>query len=239
MKPLSIIIPCYNEGKDIENRLAKLKDYLNLNRIDAEIICVSDGSKDDTLEKLKGVDGVTAYGYENNLGKGGAVRYGVERANGEYCLFMDADLSTDLKAISDIMPLFREFDFIIGSRHERGSEIVKKQPLKRVFIGWCCRQIVGYKFKFRYKDTQCGFKAIKTSLAKEIAKRQIINGFAFDVEYLYIAKLNGVKVKEIPVVWADDRSSTVMPIKSSVAFFKDLGKIKKNAENYRFVSDKI
>ena len=85
-----------------------------------------------------------------------------------------------------------------------------------------------------YSDTQCGFKCIESKLAKEIVKRQIINGFAFDVEYLYIAKLNGEKTYEIPVIWRDDRGSTVSPFKSSMKFLKDMKVVKKNKKNYLF-----
>ncbi|MBO4323250.1 MAG: glycosyltransferase [Clostridia bacterium] len=231
---ISIIIPCYNEGESIKEHVKVVKDYLAANNIDAEIICVSDGSKDDTFKIIKEIDGIIPTGYEVNRGKGGAVKFGVEQAKGDYCLFMDADLSTDLKAVSDVLPYLGDYDIIIGSRHSEGSDIAKKQPLKRQFIGWCCRKIVAYKFKIKHKDTQCGFKAIKTSVAKEMAKRQIIDGFAFDVEYLYMAKLNGLKVKEIPVKWTDDRGSTVSPVKSSLRFMKDLGRIKKNKKAYLF-----
>ena len=231
---LSIIIPCYNEGKNVKPRIEEVKRYLSDKNIGAEIICVSDGSADDTFSILQSISGIISVGYDKNRGKGGAVKCGIERAQGDYCLFMDADLTTDLNAISEILPLLNEYDMIIGSRHTGGSVISKKQPLKRRFIGWCCRKIVGYKFKIEYKDTQCGFKAIRTSVAKEMVKRQIINGFAFDVEYIYMAKLNGLKIKELPVKWTDDRGSTVSPFKSSVEFMKDLNRIKKNKNLYIF-----
>ena len=69
-------------------------------------------------------------------------------------------------------------------------------------------------------------------MARLLIEKQQIDDFAFDVEYLYIAKLNKKRIKEIPVVWENDRSSTVSPFKSSVKFFKDLKIIKKNKENY-------
>ena len=109
-----------------------------------------------------------------------------------------------------------------------------KQPAKRRLIGWICRKLVNSKFHFHYTDTQCGFKCIESCFAKKMVEKQIINGFAFDVEYLYIAKLNGIKVKEIPVIWSDDRGSTVSPLRSSIKFFKDMKIIKKNKKNYLF-----
>lgn len=231
---LSVIIPCYNESKDIVRNSATVLQKLSSLNIDYELLIVNDGSKDNTKDVLSLIKGITPLSYEPNRGKGGAVKYGIENSNGDYCLFMDADLSTDLSAIDTLLPLLNNYDMIIGSRHLKDSKIPVKQPLKRRFIGRCCRFLVNKKLKFKYMDTQCGFKCIKSDVAKQIVQKQTINGFAFDVEYLYIAKLNNASVKEIPITWRDDRGSTVSPIKSSIKFFKDLKKIKKNKRNYLF-----
>jgi len=231
---LSIIIPCYNESKDIANNVDKVKVYLNEKKIDNELILVNDGSKDNTKEVIETIPGIIPLSYDVNKGKGGAVKYGIEHATGDFILFMDADLSTDITAIEEVVKLADSNDIIIGSRHCKNSVIKKKQPALRVFIGWCCRKLVNFKFGTQFKDTQCGFKAIRTSLAKQIVSRQIINDFAFDVEYVYIAKLNQLPVYELGITWSDDRGSTVSPFKSSIKFFKDLSKIKKNKNNYFF-----
>ncbi len=231
---LSVIIPCYNEEKCIKENIEKTVNYLNtvLTPSDYEIIAVSDGSKDDTLKIIESIPSIKGIGYTPNRGKGGAVKYGIEHAYGDYVLFMDADLSTSLNSIKDVLDNMYKYDVISGSRHHKKSVIVKKQPLSRVFIGWCCRKLVNMKFHFHLSDTQCGFKAFRASFAKEMVKKQIINGFAFDVEYLYIAFLNKQTLKEIPVVWSNDEGSTVSPIKSSIRFFGDMTIIKKNKKNY-------
>ena len=120
----------------------------------------------------------------------------------------------------------------------KDSKLVQKQPLIRQFIGYMCRKLVNMKFHMHYKDTQCGFKAIKTEYAKEFANRQIINNFAFDVEYLYIARLNNLTAVEIPVIWENDLSSTVKIASSSLKFLKDMNLIKKNKSNYIFKETK-
>lgn len=231
---LSVIIPCYNEEKCIKDNVLKVDSFLSklLSKGDYEIIAVSDGSKDDTLSIIKSIKGIKGIGYTPNRGKGGAVKYGIEHASGDYVLFMDADLSTDLEAIKDVLININKYDVIIGSRHHKKSKIVKKQPLSRVFIGWCCRKLVNMKFHFHLTDTQCGFKAFKTSFAKKMIQKQTINDFAFDVEYLYIASINKQSLLEIPVVWSNDEGSTVSPVKSSIRFFKDMRLIKKNKKNY-------
>ena len=231
---LSIIIPCYNESKDIAKNTDIVKQYLLEKNIDHEIILVNDGSKDTTKEVIEAIPGVLAVSYEPNRGKGGAVKEGIEHATGDYVLFMDADLSTDINAIEKVVEQVPNCDFLIGSRHAKDSVIKKKQPVLRVFIGWCCRLLVNMLFHTKLKDTQCGFKAIRLDVAKKFAEKQLVNNFAFDVEYIYIAKLNNLSIQELGITWSDDRESTVSPFKSSVKFFKDLHFIKKNRKHYYF-----
>ena len=235
---LSIVVPCYNESKDIAKNSEIIKNYLESIKQDYELILVNDGSKDNTKEVIEAIPGVKALSYEPNRGKGGAVKYGIENATGDYVLFMDADLSTDLEAIDRFIKIAHNYDMVIGSRHAKDSVIKKKQPALRVFIGWCCRKLVNMKFHFKYKDTQCGFKAMRTDIAKKIVSKQVVNNFAFDVEYLYIAKLNNLSIYEMGVIWADDRGSTVSPLKSSIKFFKDLSFIKKHKKTYLFNEEK-
>ena len=234
----SIIIPCYNEAQDIVKNVEQVKEYLANHQIDYELILVNDGSKDNTKEVISSIPDVLALSYDVNRGKGGAIKYGIESASGDYILFMDADLSTDLSAIEKVVEFASQYDMIIGSRHAKDSVIKKKQPLLRVFIGWCCRQLVNMRFHTKLKDTQCGFKAMRIDVAKKIIEKQLIDKFAFDVEYIYIAKLNNLSMKEIGVIWSDDRTSTVSPFKSSVRFFKDIGFIKRHTNNYYFDSSK-
>lgn len=230
---LSIIIPCYNEGETVKDNITnRVIPYLKYKNIKYELIVVNDGSTDNTLEEIVSLGNVNVVSYTPNRGKGYAIKQGLIEAKGDYILFMDADLSTDLKAIEDVIQFQKDYDLIIGSRHHKASVIVKKQPLLRRFIGLGCRILVNMKFHFHFSDTQCGFKAMNKELAKLLIEKQTIDNFAFDVEYLYIAKLNKKKVKEIPVVWENDRSSTVSPLQSSIKFFKDLKLIKKNKENY-------
>ena len=231
---LSIVVPCYNESKDIAKNSEIIRNYLDTIKQDYELILVNDGSKDNTKEVIESIPGVKALSYEPNSGKGGAVKYGIENATGDYVLFMDADLSTNLEAVKRYIEIAPNYDVVIGSRHAKDSVIKKKQPALRVFIGWCCRKLVNMKFHLHFKDTQCGFKGMRTDIAKKIVAKQVVNNFAFDVEYLYIAKLNNLSIYEMGVIWADDRGSTVSPLKSSIKFFKDLSFIKKHKKTYLF-----
>ncbi len=236
---ISIIVPCYNEGLCIkENVENKVIPFLKENSIDYELILVNDGSKDNTKEVIESIEGVIPVSYSPNKGKGGAVKEGIKAATGDYILFMDADLSTNLNAILTAIDMAKEYKFVIGSRHLKDSILPQKQPLIRQFVGYACRKLVNAYFGFKYKDTQCGFKLMESHIAKDIANKQIINGFAFDVEYLYYAKLNNITIKEIPVIWVNDKSSTVKITSSSIQFLKDMKKIKNNKVNYVNKGDK-
>ena len=137
---------------------------------------------------------------------------------------MDADLSTDISAIEKVIELAPSYDLIIGSRHAKDSVIKKKQPWTRVFIGWCCRVLVKMLFHTKLKD----------DVAKKIVSKQLVNDFAFDVEYIYIARLNNLSMYELGITWSDDRGSTVNPIKSSFRFFRDIFFIRRHKKTYFF-----
>ena len=242
MKNVALIIPCYNESEDISRKVEILKKYLNDNPIDYsfDIVLVNDGSKDNTEEvinSLKKETRVHALSYTPNKGKGNAVKNGLKYALNElksdYMIFMDADLSTDLKAIKPCLDILEEgIDIALASRHDKESNIAIKQPFKRRFISKCSRIIISSMFHFKVKDTQCGFKGSNRDIVEIIINKTKMERFSFDVEYLYIAKLNKKTYKSFPVTWSDDRTSTVYPLKSSIRFFKDLFKIKRNKKSY-------
>ena len=238
MKKVGIIIPCYNESKDIKVKAEIVKEIvLLIKEYHFDIIVVNDGSKDDTEEVIKTIKDINVVSYTPNAGKGHAIKEGLKEAmdkfNDDYYIFMDADLSTDLSAIKPCLEIFEEgYDFALGSRYDKDSNIAIKQPLKRRFISKCSRIIISMMFHFKLKDTQCGFKGMNKKLAEVLVNKSLMDRFSFDVEYIYIAKLNGFTYKSFGVLWRDDRGSTVSPIKSSVRFFKDLFKIKKNKKKY-------
>ncbi len=239
MKKVSIVVPCYNEAQDIAKKSEVVKDYLKNNKdYHFDVVLVNDGSKDNTEEVIKSIEGVHAVSYHPNGGKGHAVReglrYSVDTLDSDYILFMDADLSTDLSAVEKCLSLLEEGnDFVLGSRHDKESDIRIKQPFKRRFISKCSRIIIKSMFHFKkIKDTQCGFKGMKKEVAKILVDKSKMDGFSFDVEYLYIVKLRQFSYISFPVIWSDDRGSTVSPLRSSVRFFKDLFKIKRNKKHY-------
>lgn len=237
MKKVSIILPCHNEEVDIKNTLLTLKEELSkIKDYSFEIVTVDDGSKDETALVAKSVEGIHVVSYQPNGGKGHAVReglkYSLETLNSDFMLFMDADLSTDLEVMTRFLQEMEKTPFVVASRYDKESLMPVKQPFKRRFISVCSRIIIRSMFRFGLKDTQCGFKGMNKETAKLLVEKSLIEAFAFDVEYLYILKLNKIAYKSVPVIWRDDRGSTVTIFGSSTKFFKDLFVIKKHKKDY-------
>ena len=234
---LSIVIPCYNEGNKLKENVGEVVKYVRgIIGKPFEVIIVNDGSSDSTEEVSKELEltykEVKYVGYKVNKGKGGAVKEGVKESTGEWVIFMDADLSTNLSAIRNSLRMRKDYDIIIGSRRCSDSNLIKKQGKLRQFIGKSCSKLTNMIIPLEIADTQCGFKTFKGDLIREFVKVQTINGFSFDVELLYIAKLNQCKIKEFGVVWKDDEDSRVSILNSSISFFIDLFKIRFHKNKY-------
>lgn len=233
-KEISVVVPCYNEGKNIKDTILELMVYLNTNfGGNYEIVAVNDGSKDDTsnilMELRETIPQLKVVDYGQNMGKGFAVRKGMFTAKGRYICFTDADLSTPCEEIKRAIEIMREkdIDVLIGSRSIKESNIEKKQPFYRVFMGrvfsFLANSIVPLG---GIVDTQCGFKCFTYDATKNIFSVQRMKGFSFDVEILYIARLRNYKIYEMPVTWINDEDSKVNPIVDSLKMFIDLWKIR-------------
>ncbi len=210
---LSIVIPAYNEAGKIKNTFSRLERFFSQKPYEMEYVFVDDGSSDDTLAVLRELQGsrrnIKIRVNEKNTGKGYSIRKGMLSAEGAYCLFMDADMSTSLGAFDEFEKSLGGFDIIMGSRWKEESNVKIPQP-------WC-RKIMGHVFyaivrAFLLKgitDTNCGFKCYRREAARDLFSKQRLRGWGFDVELLYIAQKRGYRIKEIPVVWGHGRDSRV------------------------------
>ncbi len=236
---LSVILPTRNQtDKLLKNLKESIIPYFDKQGIVYDILIESDGSSLEEERKLeKGLKQlplqVKHVPYEEKRGKGFAVKKAILFSDSDYVLFMDADLSTDLSVFDEIRKSLGKYDAYIGSREAKGAKILEKQTFIRRLTHFGSRMLIKMKFHLHnISDTQCGYKMFRTDIAKAMAERQIIDGFAFDVEYIYFLSLNGFTVKEIPVIWKNDADSSVSPLKASLSFYKALRLIKKNKKNY-------
>lgn len=230
---LSVIIPAYNEEKRLPKTLREIDKYLRQQSYESEIVVVSDGSTDRTVEVTKGlipeIRNLKILDFKNNQGKGFGVFQGMLAALGKYRLFTDADNSTSIDQVEKIWPEFEAgFDIVIGSRDIKGAILDPPQPFQRRLTGETFKLfrkiVIGL---WEVEDTQCGFKAFTKEVAGNIFPKCKINRFAFDPEMLIIAKKLEYKIKEIPVYWRNDLQSKVK-FKSMIKMGIDLLKIRWN-----------
>ncbi|MEK9151027.1 MAG: dolichyl-phosphate beta-glucosyltransferase [Patescibacteria group bacterium] len=212
---LSVIVPAYKEGDRIGRNLLEIDRYLKGKSYTYEIIVIVDGSPDNTAEVARNyalqIPHLRVIDNKENHGKGYVVRQGLLEARGKWRLFLDADGSTSITHLDSFSTHFdSSCDVIIGSRKIEGSFIQVHQPKHREIMGeggnWLIRIVLGL---WSYPDTQCGFKILSETAAKEIASRMVVDRFGFDFELIALALKLGFKVKQLPVRWMNEEGSTV------------------------------
>ena len=220
--PLSVVIPAYNEAARLEPTLRRVMDYLREREPAAEIVVVDDGSTDGTaaLARSVGVDWPALRVIElgENRGKGAAVRAGMVAARGAQVLFTDADLATPIDQLGRLRASLAEGnDIAIASRAVDGADVQVRQRFPRELIGRTFNWIARAAGVGAIRDTQCGFKLFTREAAHDLFGRATVDGFAFDVEVLLLAR-GSYRVAEVPVVWLHVEESKVSSLGGARAF---------------------
>jgi glycosyltransferase involved in cell wall biosynthesis len=223
-RSISIIIPAYNEEKRLPATLRTVRAWLEATSWEfAEIVVVDDGSRDATVELARNA-GARVLLNPGNRGKGYTVRHGMLEARGEWTLFTDADLSSPIEELDKLTAAVdrSQARAAIGSRALDRSLIGIRQPLFREYMGRFFNLVIRTVTGLPFHDTQCGFKLFETAAAREIFKRQRLDGFGFDVEVLFIARRLGYRTVEVPVRWNDAAGTKVGMWRGMAAFFDPL-----------------
>lgn len=233
MTTLSIIIPAYNEAQRIVPTITTLEQYCAVADFACEVIVADDGSIDGTatLVEYQALPHVRIVRLTHNAGKFAALRAGIEAAKHDWILLYDADGATPIKMLDQFLPLTEQYDALIGSRRVADANIVVKQSLLRTILGRLSYLTIRSATGVTFKDTQCGFKLCRRSLALAAMKQMTIQRFAGDVEWIYLMQWLGGKVKEVPVAWHDVPNSTVK-LKDYFQSFRDLRKIRYNIRHH-------
>ncbi len=240
IRSLSVIIPAYNEESRLPKTLELVSRYLGARRLDfAEIVVVDDGSSDRTAELAHAFAGsqamVRVLQNPGNRGKGYAVRHGMLSAIGDWRLFSDADLSTPISELDKLwgVATATEADVVIGSRALNRALIAVRQPAFRETAGKFFNLVTRAATSLRIHDTQCGFKLFSRRAADDCFPRQKLDRFGFDVEILFIAKLRGFRIEEVPVRWSHVDGTKVGLWNGAQSFF-DLLRIRANQFKGRY-----
>ena len=228
---LSIIIPAYNEGLRLPQTLPQVISYVEEQSFQSEIIVVDNNSSDNTREMATSFAKDRPFLFvlsEPIQGKGAAVRTGMLSAKGEYLFMADADLSMPIEEVSKFLPpRLNGFDVAIGSREVNGAARFD-EPAYRHFMGRIFNLVVKTVAVPGFQDTQAGFKCFRRDVAMDVLSCQQIDGWAFDVELLFIAQKHGFRIVEVPINWYFRANSRINPLQDAVEMFREVLRIRSN-----------
>ena len=215
IKSISIIYPVFNEEKRLSKTFLDISKFEKLNKfLKKEYIVVNDGSSDRTLflikEKFKNNKNVKVISYKKNMGKGYALKRGVQIAKNSWILTNDADCSvSNFQLIKWIRKKYLNQNNLIyfGSRNHNLS-IVKKKVLRKI-IGVIFKFVIRLFFKIKISDTQCGFKLYKLNVGKKIFRMILTNDYMHDIEICIIAQKLNLSVKDLPIKWTHVNQSKI------------------------------
>lgn len=250
MKPaISIIIPAFEEQDRLGESVRTILRYIETEKLSAELIIVDDGSGDKTAETGETVCAefpeiqTKVIRYEKNRGKGFAVKTGLLASVADIAIFSDADLSTPIDELPKLVQPIQngEFDLTFGSRALDRSLIGERQPWRREQGGKVFNLIVRTLTGLPFWDTQCGFKAFNMKKFRPLLDVMQIERFGFDVEFLFVANLHKLKLKEIPVRWNHDERTKVSVVRDSQRMFNEVREIRRNAKQgvYQKVKNQV
>ncbi|MGN1059075.1 MAG: dolichyl-phosphate beta-glucosyltransferase, partial [Clostridia bacterium] len=227
---ISVIVPAYNEEKRITRTVQAIEQALLQQAEDFEIMVVNDGSRDGTVEVVKSLENghIRLLSYEQNRGKGGAVKYGVSHAEGDYIVFTDADLPYPPENIQKARDMLAQgYDLILGSRVQKDNG--QKYPWYRTAMSKGFGLFVQTVLHLKEKDTQCGFKAFRKEAAQKIFKRVSLTGWGFDVEMIFVAQKLGYKAGRLQVeLFHDNEDSKIHVVKDTLAMIGEVFQVRRN-----------
>ena len=223
---LSVVVPAYGEARRIAATVAALHDALGA---DTEIVVVDDGSADDTAA-VAAAAGARVITYPVNRGKGAAVRAGMLAASGSMVVFTDADLSYPPAQVERLCAeLERGADVVVGSRRHIGTRTLVRAGRIRELSGRVFNMFTRLVLPRSFGDTQCGLKGFTNEAAQQIFAETQVDGFAFDVEVLWLAFYRGMTIVEVPVELENADGSTVRLAKDALRMVRDLVRIRRRA----------
>ncbi len=216
MKPtVEITIPVYNEEKELEVNIRKLADYCakNLTKYDWKITIADNASSDNTsiiaANLSKNNPRIQLFRLEEK-GRGRAVKRAWSSSGADYCVYMDLDLSTDLKHLPNILKALEEgYDIAIGSRLAKGAKVEGRTMLREITSRTLNFFFIQFWFRTHFTDAQCGFKGVTKKIVRDLIPKVKDNDWFFDGELLIIGEKSGYRIFEEPVHWVDNPGSTV------------------------------
>ncbi|MCV7355972.1 bifunctional glycosyltransferase family 2/GtrA family protein [Mycolicibacterium fluoranthenivorans] len=232
---VDVVVPVYNEQAALANSVRRLHRHLRENfPYPVRITIADNASIDDTpriaAELAAELDEVRVVRLEQK-GRGRALHQVWSQSDSPVLAYMDVDLSTDLAALAPLVaPLISgHSDLAIGTRLARNARVVRGP--KREIISRCYNLILKSTLAAGFSDAQCGFKAIRADVARELLPYVEDTGWFFDTELLVLAERTGLRIHEVPVDWVDDPDSRVDIIATATADLKGVGRLLRGFAN--------
>lgn len=234
---LTIIIPAYNEAQRLPDSLKKIAAFLRIQSFHTEILVVENRSTDETsgvvrsfANTISAADPFTLELLHSAPGKGAAVKTGMLVGRGDYLFICDADLSMPIDEISKFLPPQQEsngYDVAIASREIAGA-VRYNEPFYRHLMGRVFNFVVRRLIIPGIEDTQCGFKMFTREAAAQVFPHQTIDGWGFDPEILYISRIRGLNLVEVPINWYYMSESRINPILDTINMVREVLRIRRN-----------
>lgn len=222
-RELSVIVPAYNAARDIGATVDELLAYFERARLDGEVVVADDGSHDGTAEMVPSGPRVHVVRLSRNRGKGAALRAGMLAATGRVRVFTDADLPYGTAPIGYAHGYIsqRRFHAVIGDRTMPGAHYAHSGAL-RTAVSWLASLTFRTMVTGGIYDTQCGFKAFRGDVAQELFGMAAVDGFAIDVELIYLMLKYRLEMKRIPVHLERNAPSSVRIVRDSLRASLDI-----------------
>lgn len=236
---VDVTIPVLNEERAVARTLSVLASYLSSeSAYDWKITVVDNGSTDETWSLANSFAAANPHARALRLarpGRGGALKKAWSTSEAEIVAYMDVDLSTGLESLRPLLdPIARgETDVSIGSRLVPGADTersVQREVISRIY-NIIARGSLGYAIR----DAQCGFKAIRSSLARDLIPRIVDDGWFFDTELLALAWRDGLRIKEIPVRWVEDDDSRVRIVTTAFDDLRGIWRLSRTGSDRRSI----
>jgi glycosyltransferase involved in cell wall biosynthesis len=240
MSKIDIVVPVYNEQAALAESIRRLDSYLSAEfPFDWRIVIADNASTDATLavaralaDDLPGVEAL----HLDQKGRGRALRAAWSASDADVVAYMDVDLSTDLRALLPLVaPLVSgHSDVAIGSRLAPGAQ-VRRGP-KREFISRAYNVVLKGTVRARFSDAQCGFKAVRAEVARELLTQVRDESWFFDTELLVLAQRHGLRIHEVPVDWVDDPDSRVDIVSTALDDLRGVARLMAASPVVRFLA---
>ncbi len=232
---MTIVIPAYNEAHRLPETLRRTAAFIKSRPEPLDILVVNNNSRDATSEIVQDFarsHPCCAMVNQPIQGKGAAVRKGMLEGRGRYLFIADADLAMPIEELPRFFPqtLGGDYDLAIGSREAPGAHRYN-EPWYRHLMGRVFNPFVRLMAVPDIQDTQCGFKSFRREIAHDLFQTQKIDGFAFDVEVLAIARHRGYKILEVGIPWYYGPGSSINPIRDTLRMIREVLHIRRNLKS--------